>query len=50
MEEQRNQEQQTTFEEEKHISWIDALALAACRTGGKCPLVSVKKPLTRLNT
>lgn len=32
-----------TFEEEKHISWIDILALAACRTGGKCPLSSVKK-------
>ncbi len=32
-----------TFEEEKHISWIDALALAACRTGGKCGLASVKK-------
>ena len=23
-----------TFEEEKHISWIDILALSACRTGG----------------
>ena len=32
-----------TFEKEKHISWIDVLALAACRTGGKCPLTSVKK-------
>ena len=32
-----------TFEEEKHISWIDILALAACRTGGKCSLPSVKK-------
>ncbi len=32
-----------TFEKEKHISWIDILALAACRTGGKCPLLSVKK-------
>ena len=32
-----------TFEEEKHISWIDILALSACRTGGACPLVSVKK-------
>ena len=31
-----------TFEEEKHISWIDILALSACRTGGKCPLASVK--------
>lgn len=32
-----------TFEEEKHIDWIDTLALAACRTGGKCPLSSVKQ-------
>ena len=32
-----------TFEEEKHIGWIDTLALAACRTGGKCPLPSVKQ-------
>ena len=32
-----------TFDQEKHISWIDVLALAACRTGGKCPLLSVKK-------
>ena len=24
-----------TFDQEKHISWIDILALAACRTGGK---------------
>ena len=31
-----------TFEQEKHISWIDILALAACRTGGKCGLESVK--------
>ena len=31
-----------TFEEETHISWIDALALAACRTGGKCGLSFVK--------
>ena len=23
-----------TFEKEKHISWIDILAVAACRTGG----------------
>ena len=33
----------STFEQEKHISWIDILALAACRTGGKCPAGSVKK-------
>lgn len=33
----------TTAEQEKHISWIDSLALAACRTGGKCSVSSVKK-------
>ena len=32
-----------SFEREKHISWIDILALAACRTGGRCGLGSVKK-------
>ena len=32
-----------TFEQEKHISWIDILALAACRTGGKCTVASVKQ-------
>ncbi len=32
-----------TFDQEKHISWIDILALAACRTGGKCGLSAVKK-------
>ena len=32
-----------SYEQEKHISWIDILALAACRTGGRCGLVSVKK-------
>lgn len=37
-----------TFEEEKHISWIDALVLAACRTGGKCGLNSVKKAVSEL--
>ena len=24
-----------TFDQEKHLSWIDILSLAACRTGGK---------------
>ncbi|MBQ6997533.1 MAG: M23 family metallopeptidase [Oscillospiraceae bacterium] len=33
----------TTFEQEKHIGWIEILALSAARTGGKCPLSSVKK-------
>jgi len=39
-----------TFEKEKHISWIDILALAGCRTGGKCPLSSVKKAAGELGT
>lgn len=37
-----------TFEQEKHISWIDILALAACRTGGKCGISSVKKAVNQL--
>ncbi len=37
-----------TFEEEKHISWIDILALAGCRTGGKCGLDSVKQAAQEL--
>lgn len=37
-----------TKEQEKHISWIDALALAACRTGGRCGLASVKKAVSDL--
>ena len=37
-----------TFDGEKHISWIDALALAACRSGGKCPLKAVKKAVSDL--
>ena len=31
-----------TKETEKHISWIEILAIAGCRTGGKCGLQSVK--------
>ena len=37
-----------TFEQEKHISWIDSLSLAACRTGGKCPLQAVKQAVSDL--
>ena len=37
-----------TSEQEKHISWIDILSLAACRTGGRCPLSSVKKAAEEL--
>ncbi len=37
-----------SIDEEKHISWIDSLSLAACRTGGKCGLSSVKKAVADL--
>ena len=32
-----------TSDQEKHLNWIDILAVAACRTGGKCGLDSVRK-------
>ena len=32
-----------TSEKEKHLSWIDILSVAACRTGGKCGIQSVRK-------
>ncbi len=32
-----------TFDQEKHTGWIEILTLAACRTGGRCDLASVKK-------
>ena len=38
----------TTFDQEKHIPWIDLLALAGSRTGGKCDLKSVKKAAEEL--
>lgn len=37
-----------TAQQEKHISWIDILAVAGCRTGGKCGLASVKKAAQQL--
>ena len=37
-----------TFDQEKHISWIDSLAVAGCRTGGRCGLSSVKKAVDDL--
>ena len=40
----------SSFEQEKHISWIDTLAVAACRTGGKCNLSSVKKAVVDLKS
>jgi murein DD-endopeptidase MepM/ murein hydrolase activator NlpD len=39
-----------TFEQEHPISWIDILALSACRTGGKCGLASVKKAANDLRS
>ena len=39
-----------TYEKEKHISWIDILSVAACRTGGKCGLSSVKKAVKELQS
>lgn len=38
----------STAEKEKHISWIDILAIAGCRTGGKCPLNAVKQAVKDL--
>lgn len=38
-----------TYEKEKHISWIDILAVSACRTGGRCGLASVKKAASQLS-
>ena len=32
-----------TFEQEKHLNWIDILTLAGCRTGRRCGLASVKR-------
>ena len=40
----------TTAQQEKHISWIDILAVAGCRTGGRCPLSQVKKAAKDLQT
>ena len=37
-----------TAQQEKHISWVDTLALAACRTGGKCNISEVKKAVSDL--
>ena len=38
-----------TFDQEKHIRWVDSLALAGCRTGGKCGLSAVKKAVKDLH-
>ena len=40
----------TIAHQEKHISWIESLALAGVRTGGKCSLDSVKRAVRELKT
>ena len=39
-----------SFDKELHIDWIDALSVAACRTGGKCSVSYVKKAVFELET
>jgi murein DD-endopeptidase MepM/ murein hydrolase activator NlpD len=39
-----------SFEQEQHVSWIDILSVAACRSGGKCGLASVKKAASDLRS
>ena len=38
-----------TFDEEKHLDWVEILAVAGCRTGGKCDLPAVKQAVKDLN-
>lgn len=40
----------STYEQELHVSWIDILCIAACRTGGKCGLSSVQQAASELKT
>ena len=37
-----------TAQQENHMDWIRVLAVAACRTGGKCPLAAVKNAAREL--
>lgn len=39
-----------TAEQEQHLGWIQTLALAGCRTGGKCALASVKQAVVDFRT
>lgn len=39
-----------SYGKEQHIGWIESLSVAACRTGGKCGLSSVKKAVADLKT
>lgn len=40
----------STAEKEKHLDWIEVLAVAGCRTGGKCDLRSVKQAVKDLQS
>lgn len=37
-----------TAQQENHLDWITVLSVAACRTGGKCPLAAVKNAAREL--
>ena len=37
-----------SFDKEKHLDWVEILALAGCRTGGKCGLDAVRKAVKDL--
>ncbi len=39
-----------SYGKEQHIGWIESLSVAACRTGGKCSLSSVKRAVADLKT
>lgn len=40
----------STAEKEKHLDWTEVLAVAGCRTGGKCDLRSVKQAVKDLQS
>ena len=37
-----------SYEKEKHLGWIEILSVAACMSGGKCPLSTMKKAVQTL--
>lgn len=39
-----------SYEQDAHISWIDMLAVAACKTGGKCSLSAVRSSCNALRS
>lgn len=44
------QEDIRTLDEEQHLNWLDILAVAAARTGGKCTAASIKKAIQDLKS